>query len=138
MSNSKENKNQSNRIVNLKFDPSFSIGPLVDQSVISVKDRTGNKVRVLCTDAGLDNKQEIVGIHPVIGVTTYNTEGRYYDSGESEYDLHLEYNLGLAKKKFGYDVLGAVVMANDIFGDPDQYSPAELKMIFDMCSVLMS
>jgi hypothetical protein len=91
----------------------------------------------LCIDAGLSGKQEVVGIHPKIGVTTYNIKGEY-ESDESEYDLHLEYKLGLAKEKFGYDVLAAIGFANGVFGDPDQYSPMEQKMIMEMCVMLMS
>jgi hypothetical protein len=137
MNNDKDNKNQSNKIVNIKFDPSYAMGPLVDQGVVTVKDRAGNKIRVLCIDAGLSGKQEVVGIHPKIGVTTYNIKGEY-ESDESEYDLHLEYKLGLAKEKFGYDVLAAIGFANGVFGDPDQYSPMEQKMIMEMCVMLMS
>lgn len=135
MSNNKDNKENKN--IRIEFDPSFAIGPLVDHDVITVKNRAGRKVRVLCIDAGLNEEQEIVGIDPAIGVTTYNIKGKFYNTGESEYDLHLEYDLKLAKEKFGYDVLAAVLMANDVFGDPDQYGPAEQKMIMEMCSILM-
>lgn len=146
--NNKDNKkdNRGNKIIDIKntenirieFDPSFAMGPLVDMDIIMVKDRNGNKVRILCTDAEIKDKQEVVGIHPEIGVSSYNIKGGFYNSGESEYDLHLEYNLELAKKKFGYDVLAAIGLANEVFGDPCQYSPAEQKMIMEMCAMLMS
>lgn len=129
--------NKDNKNIRIEFNPAFTMGPLVDTGIIAVRDREGSKVRVLCTDAKLNDKQEIVGIHPTMGVCTYGINGKFYNSGESEYDLHLEYDLELAKKKFGYDILGAVIMAVDVFGDPDQYSPAELKMIYYVCSAMM-
>lgn len=136
MSNNKSSKENKN--IEIAFNPSFAMGPLVDMDIIMVKDRAGRKVRILCIDAGLNDKQEVVGIHPEVDTVTYNIKGYFYNSGESEYDLHLEYNLELAKKKFGYDVLGAILMANNVFGDPDQYGPADQEMIIVMCAVLMS
>lgn len=136
--NNKESKNQSNQIIKFKFVSVLAMGPIVDLGVITVKDRAGRKVRVLCTDAGLDDKQEIVGIHPEIGISTYNSKGRFYEACESNFDLHIEYDLELANKKFGYDVLAASIMAGNIFGDPGQYSPVDQKIIMQMCNMLMS
>ena len=134
----KEKKNQSNQIIKFDFDPSYAMGPLVDLGIISVKDTKGRRARILCTDAHLKEGESIVAIVAEIGLTTYHERGKYYEAADSEYDLHLEYDLGFAKKEFGYDILGAINMANDVFGDPDQYGPAEQRMILEMCAMLMS
>ncbi len=106
---------------------------LFDQPEITVRNKQGEKVRILCTDGGIPD-------YPVVGivehdnpddnfVATYTEEGHYTTSGESDSDLVVEVDNDAVTERTGFDPLKAAVFATAVFGDSKQYSPEELDLI---------
>lgn len=119
--------------VTIPFSYFMSEPSLFNQPEITVRNKQGDKVRILCTDA------EIPGF-PVVGIVEhdnlddnyteiYTEEGQYTHSGESEHDLVVEVDNDAITKKTGVDPLKAAMFASRVFGDTSQYSPEELDLI---------
>lgn len=106
---------------------------LFNQPEITVRNKQGDKVRILCTDGSIPD-------YPVVGIVehddpkdnyteTYTEEGRYSAIGESDNDLVVEVDNDAVTKKTGFDPLKAALFASRVFGDAKQYSPEELELI---------
>jgi hypothetical protein len=119
--------------VTIPFSYFMSEPSLLNQPEITVRNKQGDKVRILCTDGNIPG-------FPVVGIVehdnpddnyteTYTGEGQYVASGESDDDLVVEVDNDAITKKTGVDPLKAAVFASRVFGDTDQYSPEELELI---------
>lgn len=106
---------------------------LFNQPEITVRNKQGDKVRILCTDGSIPD-------FPVVGIVehddpedncteTYTEEGHYSAIGESDNDLVVEVDNDAVTKKTGFDPLKAALFASRVFGDAKQYSPEELELI---------
>ena len=119
--------------VTIPFSYFMSEPSLFNQPEITVRNKQGDKVRILCTDSNISG-------FPVVGIVehdnpddnyteTYTEEGRYTSLGESEDDLVVEVDNDAVTKKTGIDPLKAAMFASRVFGDSSQYSPEELNLI---------
>lgn len=106
---------------------------LFNQPEITVRNKQGDKVRILCTDGSIPD-------YPVVGIVehddpennyteTYTEEGHCTVDGESDNDLVVEVDNDAVTKKTGFDPLKAALFASRVFGDAKQYSPEELELI---------
>lgn len=106
---------------------------LFNQPEITVRNKQGDKVRILCTDGSIPD-------YPVVGIVehddpednyteTYTEEGHYSAIGESDNDLVVEVDNDAVTKKTGFDPFKAALFASRVFGDAKQYSPEELELI---------
>lgn len=111
-------------------DPSLL---LQNQPEITVRNKQGEKVRIVCVDANIPG-------YPVVGIVeeddpeynhpeTYTKEGRYTTEGEDNEDLVVEIDNDAITRRFGVDPLAAAAIASAVFGDPRQYSREELGTI---------
>lgn len=118
--------------VTIPFSYYMNTPSLFNHPEITVRNKQGNKVRILCTDANIPG-------FPVVGVVehdkpddnytgTYSEEGRF-TLGESDEDLVVEVDNDAITKKTGVDLFEAVILASTMFGDLRQYSPEELDLI---------
>ena len=119
--------------VTIPFSYFMSEPSLFNQPEITVRNKQGDKVRILCTDSNISG-------FPVVGIVehdnpddnyteTYTEEGRYTSLGESEDDLVVEVDNDAVTERFGFDPLRAAIFAAAMFGDTKQYSPEELEVI---------
>lgn len=107
---------------------------LLNEPEITVRNKQGDKVRILCTDGSIPD-------FPVVGIVeeddpsgnyteTYTEEGHYTTGGiDDERDLVVEVDNDAITEKFGFDPMKAAMFASRVFGDTDQYSPEELELI---------
>lgn len=107
---------------------------LLNEPEITVRNKQGDKVRILCTDGSIPD-------FPVVGIVehddpednyteTYTEEGHYTTGGvEDERDLVVEVDNDAITEKFGFDPMKAAMFASAMFGDTSQYSPEELELI---------
>lgn len=128
--------------VTIPFSYFMSEPSLFNEPEITVRNKRGEKVRILCTDAN------IPGL-PVVGVVerdnpddnyteTYTKDGRYsLDNTEDSRDLFVEVDNDAVTERTGVDPLKAAVFASAVFGDTSQYSPEELELI-SMISLLFA
>lgn len=111
-------------------DPSLL---LQNRPEITVRNKYGEKVRIVCVDANIPN-------YPVVGIVehddracnnpeTYTKEGRYSVNRETDDDLVVEVDNDALTRRFGVDPLAAAAIASIVFGDPRQYSREELDVI---------
>lgn len=119
--------------VTIPFSYFMSEPSLFNQPEITVRNKQGKKVRILCTDGNVP-KYPVVGIVEEDDpddnfVATYTGEGQYTTGGESDNDLVVEVDNDAITKKTGVDPLKAAVFASRVFGDTSQYSPEELELI---------
>lgn len=119
--------------VTIPFVHFMSEPSLFNQPEITVRNKQGDKVRILCTDGSIPN-------FPVIGIVehddpgdnyveSFTKEGRYAMGAESDDDLVVEVDNDAVTKKTGVDPLKAAMFAAAVFGDTKQYSPEELDLI---------
>lgn len=107
---------------------------ILNEPEITVRNKQGDKVRILCTDANIPG-------YPVVGVVecddpddnfteTYTRKGHMIqDDVEDDGDLIVEVDNDAVTKKMGVDPLKAAMFAAAMFGDTKQYSPEELELI---------
>lgn len=129
--------------VTIPFSCFMSEPSMFNQPEITVRDKHGIKVRILCTDANIPD-YPVVGIvephedNPVGNyIETYTEEGHCIMDGETDNDLVVEVDNDAVIKKTGFDPLKAAVFASTMFGDAKQYSPEELELI-SMISLLFA
>ena len=119
--------------VTIPFSHFMSEPSLFNEPEITVRNKQGDKVRILCTDGSIPD-------FPVVGIVehddpednyteTYTKEGRYSTGGESDEDLVVEVDNDAVTKRTGVDPLKAAMFAAAMFGDTSQYSPEELELI---------
>jgi hypothetical protein len=107
---------------------------LANAKHVSVETKSGLPVRILCTDAELDNGESIVAIVDN-EVATYFPDGHYYEDETDEYDLVMKVDDEGFEKESGFNPMEAAMMASLFFGDPSQYSQEELDMITDFVAL---
>ena len=106
---------------------------ILNEPEITVRNKQGDKVRILCTDGSIPD-------FPVVGIVehddpddnyleSYTREGHYTTDGESDNDLVVEVDNDAVTEKMGVDPLKAAMFAAAMFGDTKQYSPEELEFI---------
>lgn len=121
--------------VTIPFSYFMNEPSLFNQPEITVRNKQGKKVRILCTDANIPD-------YPVVGIVeedpeynhynhpeTYTKEGRYTAESEGSDDLVVEVDNDAVTEKTGFDPLKAALFATAVFGDSKQYSPEELELI---------
>lgn len=107
---------------------------ILNEPEITVRNKQGDKVHILCTDANIPG-------YPVVGIVehddpddnyteTYALKGhKYEDSVDDDSDLIVEVDNDAITKNTGVDPLKAAMFAAAVFGDTKQYTPEELKLI---------
>lgn len=106
---------------------------ILNEPEITVRNKQGDKVRILCTDGSIQD-------FPVVGIVefddprnnyteTYTREGHFTTDGESDSDLIVEVDNDAFTERMGVDPLKAAIFAAAMFGDTKQYSPEELEFI---------
>lgn len=107
---------------------------ILNEPEIAVRDKQGNKVRILCTDGSIPD-------YPVVGIVehdnpeenyveTYTLKGHIFkDDKDNDGDLVIEVDNDAFTEKMGVDPLKAAMFAAAMFGDAKQYSPEELEFI---------
>lgn len=106
---------------------------ILNQPEITVRDKQGNKVRILCTDGSIPD-------YPVVGVVehdnpeenyieTYTREGHQFKDHGDDGNLVIEVDNDAFTEKMGVDPLKAAMFAAAMFGDTKQYTPEELEFI---------
>ena len=111
---------------------------LVGCKHVTVKDKEGNTVRIICTDA-----VEVEGEQPIVGIVdgqveTYCADGRWIEGEDNDEDLHLEIDDEGFKKENGFDPMEAAALCALLFGDPTQYSSEELELAVGLVSVALA
>lgn len=127
--------------VTIPFSHFVSEPSLLNEPEITVRNKQGDKVRILCTNGSIPD-YPVVGIvegdHPESNyVETYTEEGHFTTDGESDNDLVVEVDNDAVTKRMGVDPLKAAMFASRVFGDSSQYSPEELELI-SMISLLFA
>jgi hypothetical protein len=106
---------------------------ILNEPEITVRNKQGDKVRILCTDGSIPD-------FPVVGIVehddpddnypeSYTREGHYTTDGIDDRDLIVEVDNDAVTEKMGVDPLKAAMFAAAMFGDTKQYSPEELEFI---------
>ena len=106
---------------------------ILNEPEITVRNKQGDKVRILCTDGSIPD-------FPVVGIVehddpddnyleSYTREGHYTMDGIDDRDLVVEVDNDAVTEKMGVDPLKAAMFAAAVFGDTKQYSPEELEFI---------
>lgn len=119
--------------VTIPFESFMDEPSILNEPEITVRDKQGNKVRILCTDANIPG-------YPVVGIVehdnpeenyteTYTREGHQFKDHGSDGDLVVEVDNDAFTEKMGVDPLKAAVFAAAMFGDTKQYTPEELEFI---------
>lgn len=120
--------------VTIPFESVVDEPSILNEPEITVRNKYGDKVRVLCTDANIPG-------YPVVGIVeyddpddnyteTYTLKGHRIEDGmDDNGDLIVEVDNDAITEKFGFDPLKASVFAAALFGDAKQYSPEELELI---------
>ena len=120
--------------VTIPFESLVDEPSILNESEITVRNKIGDKVRILCTDGNIPE-------FPVVGIVehddpednyteTYTLKGhRIQDDIEDDGDLIVEVDNDAITEKMGVDPLKAAMFAAAMFGDTKQYSPEELELI---------
>lgn len=106
---------------------------ILNEPEITVRNKQGDKVRILCVDGSIPN-------FPVVGIVehddpddnypeSFTREGHYATDHEGDLDLIVEVDNDAITEKMGVDPLKAAMFAAAMFGDTKQYSPEELELI---------
>ena len=106
---------------------------ILNEPEITVRNKQGDKVRILCTDGSIPD-------FPVVGIVehddpddnypeSYTREGHYTMDGIDDRDLVVEVDNDAVTEKMGVDPLKAAMFAAAVFGDTKQYAPEELEFI---------
>lgn len=106
----------------------------LDELEITVRNKLGDKVRILCTDGSIPG-------YPVVGIVehddpednypeTYTRKGHVFKGDKDNGgDLVIEVDNDAITEKTGVDPLKATRFATAMFGDTTRYSPKELELI---------
>lgn len=120
--------------VTIPFESLVDEPSLLNEPEITVHNKLGDKVRIICTDGSIPG-------YPIVGIVehddpddncieTYTRKGRCIeDDMEDLGDLVVEVDNDAVTKRFGADPLRAAMFAAAMFGDIKQYSPEELELI---------
>lgn len=107
---------------------------ILNEPEITVRNKQGDKVRILCTDGSIPG-------YPVVGIVecddpddnyteTYTRKGHDIEDGfEDDGDLIVEVDNDAITENMGVDPLRAAMFAAAVFGDTKQYTPEELELI---------
>lgn len=120
--------------VTIPFESLVDEPSILNEPEITVRNKYGDKVRVLCTDGSIPG-------YPVVGIVEcddpdnnytecYTQKGhRIEDDMDDNGDLIVEVDNDALTEKMGADPMKAAVFAALMFGDTKQYSPEELELI---------
>lgn len=108
---------------------------ILNQPEITVRNKLGDKVRILCTDGSIPG-------YPVVGIVehddpednypeSYTRKGGYMFNGDKDnsWDLVIEVDTDAIAEKTGFDPLKAARFATAMFGDATRCSPEKLELI---------
>lgn len=107
---------------------------ILNEPEITVRNKQGDKVRILCTDGSIPG-------YPVVGIVecddpddnyteTYTLKGHsIQDDFDDDGDLIVEVDNDAITKNMGVDPLKAAMFAAAVFGDTKQYTPEEMELI---------
>lgn len=120
--------------VTIPFESSLVDELPLDELEITVRNKLGDKVRILCTDGSIPG-------YPVVGIVEHDDpEDNYLESytrkghmfkgdKDNSGDLVIEVDNDAITEKTGVDPRKAARFAAAMFGDPTRYSPKELELI---------
>lgn len=119
--------------VTIPFESLVDEPSILNEPEITVRNKQGNKVRILCTDGSIPG-------YPVVGIVecenpddnyteTYTLKGHRLTDDVQDDDLIVEVDNDAITEKMGADPMKAAMFAALMFGDTKQYTPEELELI---------